>query len=99
MYQGLPLDKVQGVIDQTKAAGVEGHIQFSLRFAEDQSPGDPSFRIAGTLSDAERHDAIETFLLANVQALVERQDQGEQLSIWMPGQFDLSAFDKSYGFQ
>jgi hypothetical protein len=97
VYQGLPLDKVQGVIDQTKAAGVEGHIQFSLRFAEDQDPRDASMRIAGLRRDAERHDAVESFLLANVQAAVERQEQNEHFALG--GVFDISTFDTSFGFQ
>ncbi|HZW54523.1 MAG TPA: hypothetical protein VFF00_10825 [Candidatus Elarobacter sp.] len=97
VYQGLPLDKVQGVIDQTKAAGVEGHIQFSLRFAEDQDPRDASTRIAGLRRDAERQDASESFLLANVQAAVERQEQNEHFALG--GVFDISTFDKSFGFQ
>ena len=87
VYQGLPLDQVQSVIDQTKAAGVQGHIQFSLRFAENQDLKEPGLRIAGARHDAERHDARESVLLANVQAALERQNLGEYFALG--GVFDI----------
>lgn len=97
VYQGLPLDQVQGVIDQTKAAGVQGHIQFSLRFAERHELRDTPLRIAGARQAAEQHDASESFLLANVQAAIEHQDQGEHFALG--GVFDISTFDQTFGFQ
>ena len=36
VYEGLPLDVIQEVVDQTRAAGVRGNLHFALNFYEDQ---------------------------------------------------------------
>ena len=95
-YQGLPLEVIQRVVDQTRAAGVRGVVHFSLNFTEDQAARE---QLAGTLEHrwTESQDAREDLTVGSVTNLAETQDMAESFALG--GVFDVSTFDGSFGFQ
>ena len=47
VYEGLPLDVIQEVVDQTRAAGVRGNLHLALNFYEDQAPAENPLTMNG----------------------------------------------------
>ncbi|HLJ26208.1 MAG TPA: hypothetical protein VKY85_05820 [Candidatus Angelobacter sp.] len=45
LYEGIGHQHVQGVVDQTRAQGVRGTVQFTLYFAEDQNQFDHLYQV------------------------------------------------------
>jgi|RhiMetdeSRZDD1v2_1073273.scaffolds.fasta_scaffold33134_3 hypothetical protein len=96
IFEGIPLERIQEVVDQTRAAGVRGSVQFSLTFLEDHSQRDQDFRLEAERRTTEDAGALDSLLVANVSQQVESQTMTEQLTI--AGVFDISPFDGPFGF-
>jgi hypothetical protein len=96
LFEGLPLETIQAVVDQTRAAGVRGMVHFSLSFAEDHAQREA---MTGEVRHAlsERHDQSESLVVGNVSTLYESQPMDEAFALG--GVWDLSTFDGSFGFQ
>jgi hypothetical protein len=96
LFEGLPLEVIQAVVDQTRAAGVRGMVHFSLAFSEDHGALE---RMSGELRHAlaESHGMSEEMVVGNVSTLYESQEMDEAFALG--GVFDLSGFDGSFGFQ
>jgi hypothetical protein len=96
VFEGIPLEHIQQVVDQTRAAGVRGSVHFSLNFFEDQTHFDffQADIASGVNEDAGAH---ESFLIANVNQHPESQDLRDKLTI--AGVFDISPFDGPFGFE
>jgi hypothetical protein len=45
LYEGIGRQEIQGVVDQTRAQGVRGTVQFTLSFAEDQTQYDHLYQV------------------------------------------------------
>lgn len=45
LYEGIGHQQIQGVVDQTRAMGVRGNVQFTLSFAEDQNQYDHLYQV------------------------------------------------------
>jgi hypothetical protein len=109
LFKGIPLEHIQEVVDQTRAAGVRGSVHFSLRFAEDHAVEDESggagggdrARVAGLWARAEFRAAdnqtmADSLLVANVSQQAESQRMDEHLTL--VGVFDISTFEGPFGF-
>jgi hypothetical protein len=95
VFEGIPLDHIQEVVDQTRAAGVRGSVQFSLNFPEVHSPGEElRAEISGFFS--EDAAASETFLAANTNDNQEDQEMRDRMVFGAV--FDASTFDGPFGF-
>jgi hypothetical protein len=66
LFAGLPLSRIQDVVDQTRAAGVRGHVSFSL---------------ALPIEGAERHDATERMTTSGARRLREDANPSESLMV------------------
>ena len=96
-FQELPPERIQEVVDQTRAAGVRGHVHFSLNWAEDHDHYEESTRIEGQHRASEDAAATDSFSVGSFNRGAEAQDLGEVFVIG--GVWDVSTFDGSYGFQ
>jgi hypothetical protein len=95
-FQGLPREFIQTVVNQTKAAGVRGSVQFSLNWFETHDHTD-LLRLAGQHTVREKLDARDSFDLGSFNRIVEPHRMEEVFIIG--GVFDVSTFDTNYGFQ
>jgi hypothetical protein len=95
VFEGIAPEHIQEVVDETRAAGVRGRVQFSLRFFETNDVDDTlkTLAVYRTAEDAEARDSL---LLANVDQQTERHDQGDRLTI--VGIYDYGRFDGPFGF-
>lgn len=97
VFQGLPLERIQEVVDQTRAAGVRGDVYFSLDFFEshDQREG----RLTTLAEHSVREDAASTdsFSVGSLNRNAETHDLGEAFVIG--GVWDVSTFDDQHGLQ
>jgi hypothetical protein len=108
-FQELPHERIQEVVDQTRAAGVRGHVHFSLQLPADQSSeeGDQkafedhdqkeSTRIEAEHRISENADATDSISVGSFNRETEGHDLGELFVIG--GVWDVSTFDGSYGLQ
>jgi hypothetical protein len=96
LFEGLPLEVIQRVVDQTRAAGVKGMVHFSLNFLEDHAAQE---QLSGLLQHRyqETHDASEAVSVGSLSTAVEDQNMREAFAIG--GVFNVSTFDTSFGFE
>ena len=95
LFEGLPLEEIQRVVDQTRAAGVRGDVHYSLDFRDDHAMRE---RLTGEVvhAHAESEDARESLVIGSVAQWSEPHDAGEAFALG--GVFDVSTFDGSFGF-
>lgn len=95
VFKGIPLEHIQEVVDQTRAAGVRGSVHFSLTFLEDHTQHD-GLQIEGDFSRAENHSMTDSYVFANVSQQTETQEMSDRLTL--AGVFDISTFEGPFGF-
>lgn len=95
VFEGIAPDRIQQVVDQTRAAGVRGAVQFALQFVENQAVRE-RFAIAGDGRWREGQDAADALAVANTNDADERHDVAERLTL--AGVYDISRFDGPFGF-
>ncbi|MEB3295795.1 MAG: hypothetical protein VKJ24_21805 [Synechococcales bacterium] len=95
-FQGLPRELIQTVVNQTKAAGVQGSVQFSLNWFETHDQAD-GLRMVGQHRTSENLNARDSFDIGSFNRIVEPHAMGETFIIGAV--FDVSTFDTNYGFQ
>ena len=93
VFSGLPREHLQDVVDQTRAAGVQGRISFSLNLADNHRVREV-FSGASRLRAAEDAATQETLGVGSVSTLPLEHDQIESLRIG--GVFDISTFDDDH---
>jgi hypothetical protein len=95
LFEGLPLEVIQSVVEQTRAAGVRGRVHFTLNFAEDHATGES---VAGLLEQATREsqDVLDTLAVGSINTGQERHDASDTLALGAV--FDISTYDGSFGF-
>jgi hypothetical protein len=96
-FQELPPERIQEVVDQTRAAGVRGHVHFSLNWAEDHDQYEERPVIEGLHRASEDAAAADSLSVGSLNRETEVQSLGEVFV--MGGVWDISTFDGSYGFQ
>jgi hypothetical protein len=96
VFQGLPLEQIQEVVDQTRAAGVRGSVHFSLEFFETH---DQSERLTRHGSHRQEEDAAarEALAVGSVDTRVETHGLGEVFALG--GVFDVATLDTNFAFQ
>ena len=94
-FEGIPLEHIQEVVDQTRAAGVRGSVQFSLNFLEIHSQAE---QLNAIILGLFREDAsvFETFLAANTNDNTENHRMLDRMVFG--GVFDASTFDSLFAF-
>ena len=95
VFEGLPVEALVEVVDQTRAAGVRGSVQFSLNFLDVHSQSE-RFTVDGQHTIAERMDVTEALTATSVNDNAEDQDMRETLvigAVW-----DISPLDQGHGF-
>lgn len=95
VFEGLPLEAIVQVVNQTRAAGVRARVQFSLNFLEvhDQHEQLLFQGLYALQEDAAGHDVL---VVSSVNEASEQHDVSEMLIIG--GVFDVSPFDQGHGF-
>lgn len=96
-FQELPPERIQEVVDQTRAAGVRGHVHFSLNWAENHDQYEGPAVIEGRHRASEDAAAADSLSVGSFNREAEVQDMGEVFAIG--GVWDVSTFDGGYGFQ
>jgi hypothetical protein len=96
VYEGLPLERIQEVVDQTRAAGVRGSVHFSLNFFEDHNQREQPLMIAGDHRTDEDSRLDESLLVGSVSSGLDTHDVEESFAVG--GVFDISTFDQGHGF-
>ncbi len=95
IFEGLPRESIPLVVDQTRAAGVRGSVQFFLNFYEVQEQAE-SLRMAGLERIEEDAGAQERLLASSVGEIDDSHDVSEALILGAV--FDVSRFDQGHGF-
>jgi hypothetical protein len=95
VFKGIPLERIQEVVDQTRAAGVRGSVQFYLTFLENHTLSD-GLKIEGNFVQSEDQTMVDALLVANVNQQSETQEMTESLTL--AGVFDISTFEGPFGF-
>jgi hypothetical protein len=93
VFQGLPPERIQEVLDQTRAAGVTGSIHFSLNFFDAHEQRE-SFATAVDHRLAENADVSDALLISDISDAQESHDVGEQFAIGAV--FDVATFDRNF---
>jgi hypothetical protein len=96
VFEGLPVEALVDVVDQTRAAGVRGSVQFSLNFLDVHNQHE-AFTLAGQHTVAEPLDMREALTATSVNDIHERHDMNETFTIG--GVWDISPFDQGHGFE
>lgn len=95
VFEGLPVEALVEVVDQTRAAGVRGSVQFSLNFLDVHNQSE-QFTLAGQHSVVESMDVQDALTATSVNDSREDQEMREMLvigAVW-----DISPFDLGHGF-
>jgi hypothetical protein len=95
VFQGLPREAIAQIVDQTRAAGVQANVHFSLNFNENHAQSE-SFQIDGWHHVAEDAAASDALAVGSIDRSAETHDVEEAFAIG--GVFDISTFDGIYGF-
>jgi hypothetical protein len=95
VFEGLPLEAIVDVVDQTRAAGVRGSVQFSLTFLDEHDQRD-DLHVAGDHRLTETQVATEALIVTSLNDVQERHDLSEGFMIG--GVFDVSTFDQDHVF-
>ena len=101
-HEGLPREQIQGVVDASRAAGVQGRVRFSVALPSFDEPPDrhdvrERVTITGVLTMDERADVAESLSVGSVSSIAQTHDQDE--TVTLGGIFNVSTFDDSpWGF-
>ncbi len=95
VFEGLPVEALVNVANQTSAAGVRGSVQFSLNFLDVHNQSE-HFALAGQHSVAEDADMQDTLTATSVNDNAEDQAMDETFVIG--GVWDISPMDQAHGF-
>jgi hypothetical protein len=95
VYLGLPPERIQDVVNQTKAAGVRGSVQFALYLYENHVMRE-QYRMQGVYQFAENAGARDAVVTGSVTRLSEAHQISDSLVIGAV--FDVSPFDGSHGY-
>src|SRR5215207_1206787 len=97
IFQGLPQERIQNVVDQTRAAGVRGNVIFTLDFYETHDHREERYATLAVHRASENLAADDALTLGSINRNAEDQHMGEVFVIG--GVWDVSTFDGSFGLQ
>ena len=96
VYEGIPRERLQEVVNDTRAAGVKGSVHFSLRFFDDLAPRDTPVQILGQHTVTEDTRPAESLTVGSLQSVVDSQDLKESFGIGAV--HDVATFDGVHVF-
>ena len=96
VFQGLPLESIQAVIDQTRAAGVRGNVYFDLNFVEEHDQREKKCATLAVHRAREGQGSSDSLTVGSFNREAESHDVGEAFTLG--GVWDVSGFDGSFGF-
>jgi hypothetical protein len=97
VFQGLPRERIQEVVDQTRAAGVRGNVIFTLDFYETHNHREDRCATLAVHRASENLAAADALTLGSLNREAEAHDISEVFVIG--GVWNVSTFDGSFGFQ
>lgn len=105
LFKGMSLDAIQKVVDRSRAAGVRGMVQYSLKLPRESMDDNPwedhaiTETLSGDVEDShvERQQASETLLVGALDNSSENHATEERFAIG--GVYNVAVFDGSFGFQ
>ena len=97
VFQGLPQERIQDVVDQTRAAGVRGNVIFTLDFYETHDHREERYATLAVHRASENLAAADALTLGSINRNAEAQDMGETFVIG--GVWDVGTFDENFGLQ
>lgn len=97
VFQGLPQERIQDVVDQTRAAGVRGNVIFTLDFYETHDHREERHATLAVHRASENLAAADALTLGSINRNAEAQDMGETFVIG--GVWDVGTFDGNFGLQ
>ena len=95
VFKGLPLERIQEVVNQTKAAGVRGSVHFTLYFFEPHLQQDLC-RLDGQFLLTEDAGARDALTAGSVGQSAEDHAVSDRLGLG--GVFDFATFDGDFVF-
>jgi len=95
VFEGIAPHRIQQVVNQTRAAGVRGAVQFTLHFLDDQAAQD-SFAADWQARWRETQDTSDTMTAANTNDYDEDHATRDRLTL--AGVFDVSRFEGPFGY-
>jgi hypothetical protein len=95
IFEGLDLKIIQQVVDQTRAAGVRGSVQYSLNFRDDHDQRE-TFLADAAHRQTEDADQAEEMATGSISNQSEDHDLNEAFSFG--GVFNFSRFDSVFAF-
>ncbi len=95
VFEGIAPERIQQVVDQTRAAGVRGAVQFTLHFLDDQAVRE-RFSVDAVAQWSENQAVSDALTAANTNDYDEDHAMRERLTL--AGVFDVSRFGGPFGF-
>lgn len=97
VFKGLPLESIQEVVDQTRAAGVRGNVYFTLNFFEAHDLREGMCATLALHRAREDQRSSDSLTVGSFNRESENHDMGEAFTLG--GVWDVSGFDGSFGFE
>jgi hypothetical protein len=94
-FEGLPLEVIQQVVDDARAAGVRGNVHFSLTFIEDHGASELPVRLDGLRRQSEDQRMADGLSIGSLNSATEDQSAGELFAL--AAEFDIATFDGPFG--
>ena len=95
VFEGISPHRIQQVVDQTRAAGVRGAVQFTLHFLDDQAARD-TLSAEWQARWLENQASQDELTAANTNDYDE--DHGAVERLTLAGVFDVSRFEGPFGY-
>jgi len=94
-FEGLPREVIQQVVDESRAAGVRGHVHFSLTFGEDHAIRELPTRLHGVRRGSEDQRMADELSIGSLNSATE--DQASSDAFALAAEFDIATFDGPFG--
>ena len=95
VFKGLPVEVIQQVVDESRAAGVRGNVHFSLRFDEDQAARELPVQLDGIRQVGEDHAMADALTIGSLNSATENQSADERFAL--AAEFDIATYDGPFG--
>ncbi len=95
VFEGIAPHRIQQVVNQTRAAGVRGAVQFTLHFLDDQAARD-TLNAEWQSRWLENQNASDSMTAANTNDYDEDHATVDRLTL--AGVFDVSRFEGPFGY-
>jgi hypothetical protein len=94
-FEGLPVEIIQQVVDDARAAGVRGSVHFSLTFIDDHGARELPLRLDGLRRQSEDQRMAEALAIGSLNSATEDQSADELFAL--AAEFDIATFDGPFG--